>query len=98
MAAKKSSLETLHEILTELFIADIELCKTEGIPMSASDKAVIVKFLKDNNITAEPDAEKVQELRDEFQDELEARREAKRQHILMKAAGADCDAMAGILD
>ena len=98
MAAKKSALETLHEMLTELFMEDIKICRSEGIPMSASDKAVIVKFLKDNNITAEPDAEKVQELRSEFQDELEARREAKRQHILMKAAGADCDAMAGILD
>lgn len=70
------------------------MCRAEGIPMSASDKGVIVKFLKDNNVTAEPDAEQVQELRDEFKDELEARREAKRQRILMKAAGADCDAMA----
>lgn len=98
MAAKQSKVSSLHDLLTELFIEDIKMCRAEGIPMSASDKAVIVKFLKDNNITAEPDAEKVQELRDEFQDELEARREAKRQHILMKAVGADCDAMAGILD
>ena len=98
MAAKQSKVSSLHDLLTELFIEDIKMCRAEGIPMSASDKAVIVKFLKDNNITAEPDAEKVQELRSEFQDELEARREAKRQHILMKASGADCDAMAGILD
>lgn len=98
MAAKQSKVSSLHDLLTELFIEDIKMCRSEGIPMSASDKAVIVKFLKDNNITAEPDAEKVQELRSEFQDELEARREAKRQHILMKAVGADCDAMAGILD
>ena len=98
MAAKQSKVSSLHDLLTELFIEDIKMCRAEGIPMSASDKAVIVKFLKDNNITAEPDAEKVQELRSEFQDELEARREAKRQHILMKAEGADCDAMAGILD
>jgi len=98
MAAKQSKVSSLHDLLTELFIEDIKMCRTEGIPMSASDKAVIVKFLKDNNITAEPDAEKVQELRSEFQDELEARREAKRRHILMKAEGADYDAMAGILD
>ena len=98
MAAKKSTLETLHEMLAELFMEDIRICRSEGIPMSASDKAVIVKFLKDNDVTAAPDEAKVQALRDEFQDELEARREAKRQHILMKAAGADCDAMAGILD
>ena len=54
MSAKKSTLETLHEMLTELFIEDIKICRSEGIPMSASDKAVIVKFLKDNDVTAEP--------------------------------------------
>ena len=54
MAAKKSSLETLHEMLTELFMEDIKICRSEGIPMSASDKAVIVKFLKDNDVTAAP--------------------------------------------
>ena len=98
MAAKQSKVSSLHALLTELFIEDIKMCRAEGIPMSASDKAVIVKFLKDNNITAEPDAEKVQELREEFKDDLEARREAKRQHILMKAAGADFNPMEGILD
>ena len=89
MSAKKSTLETLHEMLTELFIEDIKICRSDGIPMSASDKAVIVKFLKDNDVTAEPDEAKVQALRDEFQDELAAKREARRQHILMKAAGTE---------
>ena len=27
MAAKKSSLETLHEMLTELFMEDIKICR-----------------------------------------------------------------------
>lgn len=49
MAAKKSSLETLHEMLTELFMEDIKIYRSEGVPMSASDKAVIVKFPKDND-------------------------------------------------
>lgn len=98
MAAKLSKVSTLHDLLTELFIEDIQLCRTEGIPMSAADKAVIVKFLKDNNVTAEPDEERVQELRDEFKDDLEARREAKRKHILLKAAGAETDPLAGILN
>jgi len=65
--------------------------------MSASDKAVIVKFLKDNDVTAEPDEAKVQALRDEFQDELAAKREARRQHILMKAAGTEEDPLQGVL-
>ena len=97
MAAKQSKVSSLHDLLTELFIEDIKMCRAEGIPMSASDKAVIVKFLKDNDVTAEPDEAKVQALRDEFQDELAAKREARRQHILMKAVGAEADPLEGVL-
>lgn len=97
MAAKQSKVSSLHDLLTELFIEDIKMCRAEGIPMSASDKAVIVKFLKDNDVTAEPDEAKVQALRDEFQDELAAKREARRQHILMRAAGTEEDPLEGVL-
>jgi len=97
MAAKQSKVSSLHDLLTELFIEDIKMCRAEGIPMSASDKAVIVKFLKDNDVTAEPDEAKVQALRAEFQDELAAKREARRQHILMKAAGTEADPLEGVL-
>ena len=74
MAAKSSQLGTLHELITEMFIADIKMCKDEGIPMSASDKAVIVKFLKDNDITAVIDDAKMKELNAEFADELSKKR------------------------
>ena len=97
MAAKQSKVSSLHDLLTELFIEDIKMCRAEGIPMSASDKAVIVKFLKDNDVTAEPVEAKVQALREEFQDELAAKREARRQHILMRAAGTAADPLEGVL-
>jgi hypothetical protein len=42
--------------------------------MSASDKAVIVKFLKDNDITAVIDDAKMKELNEEFADELSKKR------------------------
>lgn len=42
--------------------------------MAASDKAVIVKFLKDNNITADPDDTKMHELDAAFQEEMRAKR------------------------
>lgn len=77
MAAKSSRLGTLHEMITEMFIEDINLCKKEGIPMSASDKAVIVKFLKDNDVTAVIDDARMKELNNEFADELAAKRNAK---------------------
>ncbi|UOW66277.1 terminase small subunit [Aeromonas phage vB_AspA_Bolek] len=74
MAAKSSQLGTLHELITEMFINDIKMCQDEGIPMSASDKAVIVKFLKDNDITAVIDDAKMKELNAEFADELSKKR------------------------
>ena len=77
MAASTGTLSALHEMLTEMFIQDIKLSIEEGIPMSASDKAVIVKFLKDNSITAEADVNDMQVLREQFQIELDANRAAR---------------------
>lgn len=75
---------------------DLRICKEEGIPMAASDKAVIVKFLKDNNITADVDADDMQKLKDEFNDELKAKRAARAAYI-MKSTDEEGDALEGIL-
>ncbi|WP_257542550.1 hypothetical protein [Sphingobium sp. CFD-1] len=96
MAAKQSALGLLHEALAEMFLEDIRICKEEGIPMSSSDKGVIVKFLKDNNITADIDNEHMQSLKDEFQDEL-AQRRAARAAELLKETAEDADGLAGVL-
>jgi len=82
MAAKQSELSALHLAITEMFMADIRICKEEGIPMSASDKAVIVKFLKDNSVTADVDASEMEQLKQEFSDELAARRKKRAEAIL----------------
>lgn len=95
MAAKQSALSKLHEALAEMFLEDIRICKEEGIPMSSSDKGVIVKFLKDNNITADIDNQDMQKLQDEFKDELAERRRLKAQELL--DATDDSDELAGVL-
>lgn len=95
MAAKQSALSQLHEALAEMFLEDIRICKEEGIPMSSSDKGVIVKFLKDNNITADIDNSDMQKLQDEFKDELAERRRARAEAMLQ--AQDDDDELAGIL-
>lgn len=80
MAASENALSKLHEMLAALFTQDIQICMDEGIPMSASDKAVIVKFLKDNNITAVPTSEDMTQLNNAFNDmvdELATRRKAR---------------------
>lgn len=86
MAAKESTLSQLHEMLAEMFIQDIKLSIEEGIPMAASDKAVIVKFLKDNNISADIDVQQMQELRDAFQEDLDNARKSRASRLLGKAA------------
>lgn len=88
MSAKTSTLEKLHEMLAELFIEDIKLCREEGIPMSASDKGVIVSFLKNNNITADPDLEDMQRLDEEFKRQAEIERAARAKSML-KQKGDD---------
>lgn len=82
MSAKTSTLEKLHEMLAELFIEDIKLCREEGIPMAASDKGVIVSFLKNNNITADPDLEDMQRLDEEFKRQAEIERVARAKSML----------------
>lgn len=94
MAAKESTLSQLHEMLAEMFIQDIKLSIEEGIPMAASDKAVIVKFLKDNNISADVDVQQMQELRDAFQEDLDNARKARAGRLLQAATD---DAVQGLL-
>ena len=96
MAAKQSALSALHEALAEMFLEDIRICREEGIPMSSSDKGVIVKFLKDNNITADIDNADMQKLQDEFKDELAERRATRAAAMLREAEDAE-DELAGIL-
>jgi tartrate dehydratase alpha subunit/fumarate hydratase class I-like protein len=96
VAASVSSLQLLHEALAEMFLEDIRICREEGIPMSASDKGVIVTFLKNNNITADVTDEQVQAVKEEFQNELAAKR-AERAKRITQRAGQDMDGLVGVL-
>lgn len=96
MAATKSVLDSLHEALAQLLIDEIQFCKDEGIPMSAADKSVIVRFLKDNSITADLSMGAMEGLKEEFQDELTARRKARAEAILANTTAEDDD-LVGVL-
>ena len=62
--ATQSRLAYLHELLVEQIIADFEFHKVEGIPMSATDKQVAITLLRNEGITATPDNEDIQRLKD----------------------------------
>lgn len=85
IGAKVSKLANLHELLVDLFTQDIRLCIDESIPMSASDKAVIVSFLKNEEITATPDDDKIDAMREEFQSFQDEGRKARAMSILNSA-------------
>lgn len=85
IGAKVSKLASLHELLVDLFIQDIKFCIDEGVPMSASDKAVIVSFLKNEEISATPDDEQIDSLRNEFSTFQDEGRKAKAMSILNSA-------------
>ena len=85
IGAKVSKLANLHELLVDLFTQDIRLCIDECIPMSASDKAVIVSFLKNEEITATPDDDKIDAMREEFQSFQDEGRKARAMSILNSA-------------
>lgn len=56
MAASLDLMGRLHEMLAEAMLEELKFAKEEGMPIPASDKAAIAKFLKDNNVTADPAA------------------------------------------
>lgn len=62
--ATQSRLAYLHELLVEQIIADFEFHKKEEIPMSATDKQVAISLLKNEGITATPDNEDIQRLKE----------------------------------
>lgn len=86
-AGLRSRLAELHSMFTEALIAEVEEAKAENIPLPAADKSVIAKFLKDNDITADADDERMQQLGDEFEDELAQKRRERAAAILAKVRG-----------
>lgn len=60
MAAKSKTLGTLHELFAQYFVnlmANPRLDEDgRPLPLPAAELAVIRAFLKDNNVTADPDA------------------------------------------
>jgi len=89
-AASTSKLAELHEMLAEVFLADLRQSVAEGIPLPAANLGVIRQFLKDNEISASIDADNMIAIRDEFADELAAKR-LERQTKLADAVLKDDD-------
>lgn len=84
-------LNALHVALTEMFLEDIRMSKEDGIPMASADKSVIVTFLKNNDITASPDEDDLDNLREEFQQLTDERKRKKALDLIDAASKAESD-------
>ncbi len=63
----RATLERLHGLLTESFVQRLEKDNKDGIPTDAATLGAISKFLKDNEITADPaDTDELKDLKSRF--------------------------------
>ncbi len=79
MAEKPASLgelQELHRKVAESLKTRIEQDLSDNIPTDAATLGAAIKFLKDNNVTADPaDADDLHALRDKLTEQSKARRE-----------------------
>lgn len=74
-AAGLELLKKLHGMVTDSFIQRLEADAKDEIPTDAATLGAITKFLKDNNVTADPaTSEDLNSLRDKLADASKQRR------------------------
>lgn len=95
MAAPVAKLGKLHELLTDIMLEELRMYQDESIPVPSSDKAAIAKFLKDNNITADP-TDKAE--LDALKDLLLGRQEQKRTSLAAKLEATDAQAVQSLYE
>lgn len=83
-------LDSIHDLLADLMLAELEAAKEANMPLAAADKAAIARFLKDNGRTK--GASKTND-----QEEMEAQLRAMREARQRKASAVVADAQAEIL-
>lgn len=90
-----ANLAGLHELLAQAMEDELKRCKDADLPVSAPFAAVIAKFLKDNNVTAErEDMDELARLRAE----LEGGKASARAALMSKAQEEMDDISKGLLN
>ncbi len=74
-AASKGDLEVLHRLIAQSLTQRIQLDMQDKIPTDAATLGAAIKFLKDNNVSADPaDSDDLANLRDALTKQREARK------------------------
>lgn len=89
-ASDKASLEELHQLVTRAYSTEIALALKEEAPPNPALLAGAAKFLKDNDVTADPaEKEDLKTLQAQLRAASEARKLSKRP--LLAAVQSDLD-------
>lgn len=82
MTASKEELGALHRLVTKAYIGEIETCLDEQVPVTPALLSGAAKFLKDNEITADPaEAKDLRDLQSRLK-EASGNRERRRNNII----------------
>lgn len=84
-AASLADLQDLHSLIARSLNQRITQDMEDGLPTDAATLGAAIKFLKDNNVSADPaDADDLSALRDKLKQQAEQRR-AGRSNVLQLA-------------
>ena len=84
-AASLADLQELHSLIARSLNQRIMQDMEDGLPTDAATLGAAIKFLKDNNVSADPaDADDLSELRDKLKQQAEQRR-AGRSNVVQLA-------------
>lgn len=93
-AATLAELQELHALIARSLNKRISQDMDDDIPTDAATIGAAIKFLKDNNVSADPaDADDLTELRENLRKQTEARR-ARRSNVVT-LANSDLQVMQG---
>ena len=85
MAASLADLQDLHSLIARSLNQRISQDMEDGLPTDAATLGAAIKFLKDNNVSADPaDADDLSALRDKLKQQAEQRR-AGRSNVVQLA-------------
>lgn len=93
-SASLAELEELHRLIARSLTARIQQDMDDLLPTDAATLGAAIKFLKDNNVSADPaDADDLSALRDKLREQADMRRE--RRDNVVQLATADLKVMEG---
>lgn len=93
-ATSVGELNTLHTLIAKSLTQRIEQDIEDNIPTDAATLGAAIKFLKDNNVTADPaDADDLSQLRDKLKEQSAQRR--RKVGNVVALATADLEQLTG---